>query len=107
MNRKASKWCRIVQNEMFRRCMYSVSSLVFMCVVILMFFAVDANFSGSNVAPEGRGYSVPLDRLGIGGITGSEGEIPLWCPFLTADHKNIESSMFSARDLNWLHHVQV
>lgn len=65
-----------------------------MCVLILMCFAVDANLSSSNVAPEGSRYSVPLDRLGVGGTAGSEGETTLWCQFLTTYHINVEISMF-------------
>lgn len=65
MNTKDSKWCRIVQKEVFRKDVYSVFSMVFMCVVMLMCFAVDANLSSSNVAPKGSRYSVPLDRLGV------------------------------------------
>jgi hypothetical protein len=89
MDVKDSKWCRIVQNEAFRKYVYSVFPIVFICVVMLMCFAVDANLSSSNVAPKSSGYSVPLDRLGVRGITGSEGETPT-----TADHKSIEISMF-------------
>jgi hypothetical protein len=72
-------YLQVVRNDVFRKDLYSTFSLVSLCVVIVMCFAVDANLSSSNVAPEGSRYSVPLARLGVRGTAGSEGETTLWC----------------------------